>query len=444
MSLRKKEKDQIQNLGKKHEIYPADSSKSLKNSDLDEIQKKFLQKNEELSFEGNSENPMEESEKTGKKGAFPGSPRNPKSQTENMFKCKLNKNFGSFFKFKFDDKANNLSIDDPKQQQLILHNLQTFMMRKKAGLLSPKNNKMQKNRKGNRVVSEGTKQIQISKKKEDELLLENDIFPSKRLGEPSVLNHLMKKQATHSRVSSAHLTSIGNPENELKSSRNGPSTIKKENQLKFNRPLNYKFETPVLDRGFSGKPPSLKRPSWQKKVRKNLFENGRSWEASSGDLFPLTPSKWFPNLQKRSLLEIEETCQENENNLRIKKAGDEREFEQNFSNFGMFSKKSQKGSFLTKNDDKNNNFEIRLDRFDALFAPEDPLGPKSSPFQNDIAALGTHSILNPNIINFEKNIFDDIFEAPGQSEFPTNPFGSPRRLGSESKKSKSSSNEHFG
>lgn len=444
MSMRKRENKHFTKSGKEAKLNPADSSKSLKNSDLDEIQKKMLEKKEELSYESSSKNKSKERKPALQNGVFFDPFGSVETPMQKKSESQFNKHFGSYLKFKFNEGGKMLAMDEPENQKSLLHNLKRYKFLKKAGMLPLKNIGMQKNRKASRVVSEGTKKAHLSKKKEDELLLENDIFPSQRLGEPSELNQLMKKQATHSRVSSEILESTSHPNTSFDSNKNLFTNQINENILNSKKPRNYKFETPNPNRTESAKPPSLRRPTWQKKARKGLFESDAGWAPYSESLFTLTPSKWFPNLQKRSLLEIRETCQENENNLLNKKADDSLNFSDSFSNFKMFSKKSKKDSFLTNEEGNKNKFEIRLDRFDSLFKSDDSSELGKNLFTENLPPAKKHLILNPNVVDFEENIFDDIFkqERPkkflgGQSEFPF-------RLGPQSKKSKSSSNENLG
>lgn len=418
-----------------------DSLENSKKSEMPLVQGKLVAGQEPLSAEnlpgqqvkGLSLNPL--SNFAGELFGFEG------ASQEEILKCNLNRILNPNADLEPFNRIELEKLDQPEEQVKVLQNLEIYQIRKKLGLLPPKIDEMHKKRKTTRVVSEGAKQPKPSEKRQNELLLEKDIFPSMRLGAPSNPNLLMKRQATHSRVSSANLISTRAQQNKFESIRKESPKKALKNGLSTQIPANYEFQTPMRSRPFLAQPPRLSPLSWQRKAKEAFSRDGCGWAPWPDAQFPLTPSKWFPSLKKRPLLKIEETCQENEGNPQQPSSFGEDIFSKSGSGFNMILKKGEGNSFLTERDDTKSNFEIRMDRFDSLFAAKPCVALQTELALGDAGAPKTHSILNPNVISFEENIFDSIFEgrAGSASARSGDSFGA--QLETKSKKSKSSSNE---
>jgi hypothetical protein len=443
MSLNKNET--LSNEFKKlsEENNPADTSKSSENSELFNLHKKSLQDQINLSSGLFSEKIIRDSRQMDQKHSGIEFMSGYNLEIQSKVKVLENKILTKIPKFKKYDIAKLMSGNEVKEREKILHNFKTYVYRKKAGLLGNEMNYMPKPRKGNRVVSEGTKKIKMDKSSEVEEWLDDDVFPSNQLFESKKINSLMKKhRESHSRVSSAYFISAPIKKKKIKDSfKENENQLSAKNSDKFSSPLQ-NFETPnknIKKKMMS--PPSLTRPTWQQNVHKKRSDIDMQFMLVDEKMCPLTPTKWYPNLQKRCLNEIKEIFQDNElsnpqeNDLKLDGFAD------NLPNLNIFAEDNKTFSSPKKN--ISNKFEIRLDRFDKLFTSDDSIDENVvGKVNSNSQPLKTNSILNPNVISFEANIFDNIIseQASHFHKFDFNLFDS--FDDSKSKKSKSSSNEN--
>ena len=440
MSLNKNESLSSEMIKSSNQSKPVDTSKTSENNDLLITKKESYQDILNLSSGLFSNKKVDDSNSLNKNLSSFEFSDNKNLDEQSNFKVLNNKVLTKNPDFKIFDMMKIRSrnyIDNPEQ---IINNVKAFVLRRNAGLLGKKNKNLLKTRKGSRVVSEGTKQMKVEQKNEVEEWLDDDVFPSNQLQVSTKMNSLMKKQKTaHTRSGSAVFIQVPTKPKAIEELNRIPCGLINENNNNKNPP-NLNFKTPVKkDKKKRDTPPSLTRPIWQQNEIKKLKNNDMHYMLVNENLCPLTPTKWYPSLQKRSLNEIKETYQENalsnqgQNDLQLNIFGE------SDPNVNLFS--GDNPTFTSSKSNLTNNFEIRLERFDALFNSDKSIDADNKENENIFNAK-TSSILNPNVISFEANIFDNIISEQ-VNEFQKNPFDIFNTFSeSKSKQSKSSSNEN--
>ena len=443
MSLKKNETDSINMIEKKSQQNQADTPKQSKDFDLKSFFPKQIFKDENMSLDFLSTQKKQDifnpnNEQTNSNWAFP-------SDSKNSLNVQYSKNQKSVFspKFKNFDKTKKMFGNDPNSgQRVILHNLSVYVYKKKAKLRSTKKNLLSKNRKGSRVVSEGTKSKNIKKQNEVEIELENDVFPSDRFNLQFEKKSKKNQKSTHSRVGSAVFISTSLQPNKYVEN----SEEDNQDDLKINKKKlihskgapNFNFETPQKKISSKKKgPPKLTRPTWQKQA--NFLS-----PTSEGIFQPMEDKmcllNWHQPFTNQNLLKIEESNKENDTGG----SGDE------FEDFRLFGRNSPLLNF--SNEDQrtlanskevlNSNFQLQLESIDSLFNSGPIVLEDQEEFGNQTDFQTNKAILNPNVISFEKNIFDNI----GNKRYSeTTNGGFPDAFSCNfysSKKSKSSSNEN--
>ena len=315
-------------------------------------------------------------------------------------------------KFKAFDHTKKLFGNDPNSgQRIILHNINVFVQRKKAKLKSKKKNPIIKNRKGSRVVSEGTENKNIRTQKEVEQDLENDIFPSDRFNLNFEINKDKKEKFNGFKVGSANFISTSFHHNKNVDIKNEELTIINEKSLRFKSPPNLKFKTPVNENKFKKQnPPKLVRPTWQKEAKFSSPDSDSIFRPMNDKICLLN---FYQPLKKENLLQIKESNKENE-------IGEVRNEFENFMLFGVNSPEINLGSddrqtLANSEEVLNSNFQLQFESIESLFN-SDPINTDNKEiYQFDNKEDDLKSILNPNVITFEKNIFNNIFGEKNQN-----------------------------
>ena len=444
MSLKKNETDSMIIFEKNSERNQADTPKQSKNSDL----KSFLQKqipndeNISLDFLSNKKNQNIinlNNQVFNSHLSFPGD-----SNKSINVQYSINQKSILSPKFKVFDKTKKMFGNDPNSgQRVLLHNMSVYVYKKKAKLRSKKKNLLSKNRKGSRVVSEGTKSKNTKKQNEVEIELENDVFPSDRFALKFENNYKNKQKSTHSRVGSAVFISTSlHPNNYIKNNeetKNEELKIIKEKLIKNKDAPNFNFETPIKKHSSKKqKAPNLSRPTWQKQAILNSPNIEEMFKPIDDKMYLLN---WYQPNTNNDLLKIEESNKENDSKESV-----DNEFE-DFRLFGRHSpllhlSNEDKRTAVNSKEVLNSNFQLQFESIDTLFN-SDPIDfDNQENIDNKNKLQNNMAILNPNVISFEKNIFDRI----DSQDYPKNQNKTLSNIFSNnffsSKKSKSSSNKN--
>ena len=317
-----------------------------------------------------------------------------------------NKNLNLSYDFQKYDPSKPFFGNDPNSgQKVYLNNLKTYLYKKKAGLLTPRKNKKPE-RKASRVLSEGTNLRNIKKKNEAELLLDNDAFPSDRILQQDKVQKFIKQQrATHSRVSSAYFIPTENDLENLVEIREKNIQVKNKKKFKMLSPSEFCFDSPSRSEiKLTKKPPKLSRLTWQKNAIAKTPDSDFSFLLTNDKLCPPKPSKWYPCFPEGGLGEIEEMNKENEFFLSEFRNENYEIFGEELPRLRLFPDDNRTLATADKFPDSNaNSRSNRLDQLLSSFKVE-PLKTESLSQTEDV-----DKVLNPNVISFEKNVFEDIF-----------------------------------
>lgn len=322
------------------------------------------------------------------------------------------------------------------QEKVILHNLMVFKQRRDAGLLSPRKKKVKKLRKASRVVSEGTKIKAEEEENKAERLIEPDVFPSDRVSQKNqIMGFLKQNKATHSLRSSMHYLTPTHKNNKIDEE---PG----ENLdfiIKGLSPSQFKFDTP--DKQFIKnfkKPPRMTKPSWQRRAKQEMLRDDESFlsnQGGGGD-----PLKWYSRmLVDKPLLGGADTQTSDLPGNAF--TGNWGRLDHAFPRLRENDSETFTATTASKIPiDQSRSRLSRLDRLLSSYRHSQVL----EHIQEDQANEGPRpGVLNPNVITFEKNPFEDIFEKPQRT-----PSESQKSLNSkseeiQSRKSRASSNENI-
>ena len=321
------------------------------------------------------------------------------------------------------------------QEKVIMHNLMVFKERRDAGLLLPRKKKAKKQRKASRVVSEGATIKSKNKQNEAEELIESDAFPSDRVGQKNqIMKFLNQNKATHSLRSSMHQLTPTFSNNKIEEH---PSE-KVDTIIKGLSPSEFKFETP--DKKFVKnfkKPPRLTKPSWQRKARKENIRDDESFLSQ-----PTTnenPLNWYSRMMNNNIFsgEIDARTTDLPGNA----------FNGNWARFeGAFptlrENNSETLTAFTPNKIpvlQNGSGPSRLDMLLQTYRYSHAL---ENIQEDEISEGAGPGELNPNVITFEKNPFEDIFEKSKVKLSENNLSPRVKKSEIKSRQSKSSSNEN--
>jgi hypothetical protein len=323
----------------------------------------------------------------------------------------------------------------------ILENLRQLKYQKRAKLLALRK-KLKRPRKASRVVSEGTKveSKDGQKVKDPEELLEESFFPQDQITQQDTIHKFMpQNKATHSRVSSAvfHMTpSLRNNKIE------DLSLLEKKVSFKGLTPSKFVYSTPNKeDSPTFNVPPKLSKPSWQRKVQREIQKGEHSFMSSNehtdfGNPFKyqmgLFPGNIVPTLASE---DQGESIRSNVPNEYYRGFG-----ERFLGRPMMFSGENVTATTATKipnqiGGDRRSRLDRLLDSF--KFARVEEEGSEDQSLEE----ITENGVLNPNVINFEQNPFDEIF---GDKVVQNNQKEDEESLSYEqgkSKQSKASSNE---
>lgn len=318
-----------------------------------------------------------------------------------------NQNFGITWQGQFESFHN---MNEQINKHDYFENLRLLKYKKKMKML-PSRKKIKKPRKASRVVSEGTKvESKQQKKKDDpEELLEEIVFPEDRITQQDTIHKFMpQNKATHSRVSSAvfNLTSMMRNNKIEEQSLENMGRVIKEGLT----PSKFVYTTPEKEQNQTGFVlPKLSKQSWQKKVQREIHKGEPSFFSSN------VYSKFglpFENQYGMNLGNLTLTNLASENpNMQIRSNAPNSYFggfgEQFLAPRVPFHEDNVTETTATKIPNRGGN--NRASRLDALLNSFKYERVEEEGEGQNVEELTENGVLNPNVIGFEQNPFDEIF-----------------------------------